>query len=112
MKTMQNPAGFRTVFTGSTGINLKQQNRTDHLLQKPDTFICYRQKEPDRKSLNKTYISFEANGDFENKRTQHSVKFSSGSGVVSKFGSVEAKIFIYRPSPLHGGVLHDSGACV
>ena len=43
MKTMQNPAGFRTVFTGSTGINLKQQNRTDHLLQKPDIFICYRQ---------------------------------------------------------------------
>jgi hypothetical protein len=42
MKTMQNPAGFRTVFTGSTGINLKQQNRTDHLLQKPDIFICYR----------------------------------------------------------------------
>jgi hypothetical protein len=41
MKTMQNPAGFRTVFTGSTGINLKQQNRTDHLLQKPDIFICY-----------------------------------------------------------------------
>ena len=40
MKTMQNPAGFRTVFTGSTGINLKQQNRTDHLLQKPDIFIC------------------------------------------------------------------------
>jgi hypothetical protein len=43
MKTMQNPAGFRTVFTGSTGINLKQQNRTDHLLQKPDIFSCYRQ---------------------------------------------------------------------
>jgi hypothetical protein len=43
MKTMQNPAGFRTVFTGSTGINLKQQNRTDHLLQKPDIFICYGQ---------------------------------------------------------------------
>jgi hypothetical protein len=43
MKTMQNPAGFRTVFTGSMGINLKQQNRTDHLLQKPDIFICYRQ---------------------------------------------------------------------
>ena len=42
MKTMQNPAGFRTVFTGSTGINLKQQNRTDHLLQKPDIFNCYR----------------------------------------------------------------------
>jgi len=41
---MQNPAGFRTVFTGSTGINLKQQNRTDHLLQKPDNFICYRQR--------------------------------------------------------------------
>jgi hypothetical protein len=48
MKTMQNPAGFRTVFTGSTGINLKQQNRTDHLLQKPDIFICYRQKETPR----------------------------------------------------------------
>jgi hypothetical protein len=25
MKTMQNPAGFRTVFTGSTDLNLKQQ---------------------------------------------------------------------------------------
>jgi hypothetical protein len=42
MKTMQNPAGFRTVFTGSAGINLKQQNRTDHLLQTPDIFSCYR----------------------------------------------------------------------
>jgi hypothetical protein len=42
-RSLQNPAGFRTVFTGSTGINLKQQNRTDHLLQIPDIFICYRQ---------------------------------------------------------------------
>jgi hypothetical protein len=44
-RSLQNPAGFRTVFTGSTGINLKQQNRTDHLLQIPDIFICYRQKD-------------------------------------------------------------------
>jgi hypothetical protein len=42
MKTLQNPAGFRTVFTGSAGINLKQQNRTNHLLQPPDIFSCYR----------------------------------------------------------------------
>jgi len=26
------------------GINNKQQNRTFHLLQKPDIFICYRHK--------------------------------------------------------------------
>jgi hypothetical protein len=44
MKTLQNPAGFRTVFTGSAGINLKQQNRTNHLLQKPDIFSCYRHR--------------------------------------------------------------------
>ena len=30
--------------TGPAAINNKQQNRTDHLLQKPDIFICYRQK--------------------------------------------------------------------
>ena len=41
-QSLQNPAGFRTVFTGSTGMNLKQQNRTDHLLQKPDISTCYR----------------------------------------------------------------------
>ena len=39
---LQNPAGFRTVSTGSTAINNKQQNRTFHLLQKPDIFTCYR----------------------------------------------------------------------
>ncbi len=33
---------FHTVPTGTAGINLKQQNRTDHLLQKPDISICYR----------------------------------------------------------------------
>jgi hypothetical protein len=40
-RNLQNPAGFRTVPTGSTAVNQKQQNRTDHLLQKPDIFICY-----------------------------------------------------------------------
>jgi hypothetical protein len=40
-QSLQNPAGFRTVSTGSAGMNLKQQNRTDHLLQKPDISICY-----------------------------------------------------------------------
>jgi hypothetical protein len=29
----------------------KQQNRTDHLLQKPDIFICYRQEQLIRLSL-------------------------------------------------------------
>jgi hypothetical protein len=48
-RSLQNPAGFRTVFTGSTGINLKQQNRTDHLLQIPDIFICYRHLRSRRK---------------------------------------------------------------
>lgn len=38
---LQNPAGFCTVSTGPAGMNLKQQNRTDHLLQKPDISICY-----------------------------------------------------------------------
>jgi hypothetical protein len=32
---------FHTVSTGSAAMNLKQQNRTDHLLQKPDISICY-----------------------------------------------------------------------
>ena len=35
MKTMQNPAGFRTVFTGSTGINLKH---------KTGQIICYKNR--------------------------------------------------------------------
>ena len=34
---------FHTVSTGTAAMNLKQQNRTDHLLQKPDISICYRQ---------------------------------------------------------------------
>jgi hypothetical protein len=38
--SLQNPAGFRTVPTGSTTVTHKQQNRTLHLLQKPDIFIC------------------------------------------------------------------------
>ena len=33
------PSGFRTVPTGPVTIN---QNRTLHLLQKPDILICYR----------------------------------------------------------------------
>lgn len=33
---------FRTVSTGSAAINLTHQNRTFHLLQKPDIFTCYR----------------------------------------------------------------------
>ena len=32
---------FRTVPTGSAAVNLTNQNRTDHLLQKPDISICY-----------------------------------------------------------------------
>ena len=32
---------FHTVSTGTAAMNLKQQNRTDHLLQKPDISICY-----------------------------------------------------------------------
>ncbi len=39
---------FRTVSTGTAGMNLKQQNRTVHLLQKPDISICYRQAARDR----------------------------------------------------------------
>ena len=35
---------FHTVSTGTAAMNLKQQNRTDHLLQKPDIFICYRHR--------------------------------------------------------------------
>jgi hypothetical protein len=36
---------FRTVFTGPTAVKpAKQQNRTFHLLQKPDIFICYRHR--------------------------------------------------------------------
>ena len=38
---LEKPAGFPTVPTGPAAVN--QQNRTDHLLQKPDIFICYRQ---------------------------------------------------------------------
>ena len=34
------PSGFRTVPTGPVTVN---QNRTLHLLQKPDILICYRQ---------------------------------------------------------------------
>ena len=37
---------FRTVFTGPAAVTNKQQNRTDHLLQKPDISICYRQQIP------------------------------------------------------------------
>ena len=40
-RRLEKPAGFPTVPTGPAAVN--QQNRTDHLLQKPDTFICYRQ---------------------------------------------------------------------
>jgi len=35
---------FHTVSTGTAAMNLKQQNRTDHLLQKPDISICYRHR--------------------------------------------------------------------
>ena len=35
--------GFARVSTGPTAMNLKQQNRTLHLLQTPDIFTCYRQ---------------------------------------------------------------------
>ncbi len=34
---------FCTVPTGFTAVIHKQQNRTFHLLQKPDISICYRQ---------------------------------------------------------------------
>ena len=34
---------FHTVSTGPAAVIHKQQNRTLHLLQKPDIFICYRQ---------------------------------------------------------------------
>jgi hypothetical protein len=54
-RSLQNPAGFRTVFTGSTGINLKQQNRTDHLLQIPDIFICYRHS---RGRIHRIFVSW------------------------------------------------------
>jgi hypothetical protein len=54
---LQNPAGFRTVSTGSATINLKQQNRTLHLLQKPDTFICYRHERKSKPSLTKRALS-------------------------------------------------------
>lgn len=37
---------FRTVSTGSAAINLTHQNRTFHLLQKPDIFTCYRHNFP------------------------------------------------------------------
>ena len=37
------PFGFCTVSTGPATMNIKQRNRTLHLLQKPDIFICYRQ---------------------------------------------------------------------
>ena len=40
------PFGFRTVSTGPAARNQKQQNRTLHLLQKPDIFTCYRQSLP------------------------------------------------------------------
>ena len=33
---------FHTVSTGPAAVIHKQQNRTLHLLQKPDIFICYR----------------------------------------------------------------------
>src|SRR5215203_3347301 len=38
------PFGFCTVSTGQATMDIKQQNRTLHLLQKPDIFICYRQE--------------------------------------------------------------------
>jgi hypothetical protein len=37
------PSGFRTVPTVPVTVN---QNRTLHLLQKPDILICYRQEYP------------------------------------------------------------------
>jgi len=36
--------GFPTVTTGPTALTNKQQNRTDHLLLKPDISTCYRQR--------------------------------------------------------------------
>jgi len=35
---------FHTVPTGPAAVNQQTTNRTDHLLQKPDIFTCYRQK--------------------------------------------------------------------
>ena len=40
----KSPLAFRTVPTGPAAVNLTNQNRTDHLLQKPDISICYRQR--------------------------------------------------------------------
>jgi len=34
---------FHTVPTGPAAVNQQTTNRTDHLLQKPDIFTCYRQ---------------------------------------------------------------------
>ena len=33
---------FHTVPTGPAAVNQQTTNRTDHLLQKPDIFTCYR----------------------------------------------------------------------
>ena len=35
---------FHTVPTGPAAVNQQTTNRTDHLLQKPDIFTCYRHK--------------------------------------------------------------------
>jgi hypothetical protein len=96
MKTMQNPAGFRTVFTGSTGINLKQQNRTDHLLQKPDIFICYRHS-----------FSFESFS-FEDSKTALPAR-QSGIGRVS---GLKSRAFSTAVTPIHTftGTTNDYGA--
>jgi len=48
---LEKPAGFPTVPTGPTAVNQQTTNRTLHLLQKPDIFICYRQKKTVRDYL-------------------------------------------------------------
>src|SRR5262245_37565635 len=42
-KASQRTLGFPTFFTGPTAMKSTNENRTLHLLQKPDIFICYRQ---------------------------------------------------------------------
>ena len=50
----KSPLAFRTVPTGPAAVNLTNQNRTDHLLQKPDISSCYRQFNFFRESLQLT----------------------------------------------------------
>src|SRR6476469_4933053 len=64
--------------------NHKQQNRTDHLLQKPDISICYRQDNDVNRDIAKQRL---------NNQCITRAPYSEPADVVAWFGAMQAQDF-------------------